>query len=149
MTMERWRPRGMRRWRPLSEELDRLFEELAAPWRRLPSVEAGFVPSMDVYEEDGTFVIRADLPGVSKEDIDVSVTGDTLTIRGSRKAKEEVKEENYYCSESFYGNFSRSITLPATVEADKAEAIYENGVLELHVPKAREAMPSKIEIKPK
>ena len=83
---------------------------------------------------------------MKREEIDVSVTGDTLTIKGERKAESEVKEEDYYCCERSYGSFFRSINLPSTVDTKKIDASYENGVLEITLPKAPEIKPKKIDI---
>ena len=91
-------------------------------------------------------MVRAELPGLKEEDIDVSVEGDTLTIKGERKAESEVKEEDYYCCERSYGSFFRSMTLPSTVDATKIEASYEDGVLEVSLPKAVEVKPKKVAV---
>ncbi|MDM7999560.1 MAG: Hsp20/alpha crystallin family protein [Dehalococcoidia bacterium] len=105
-----------------------------------------WAPALEVYEKDNNFVVKAELPGVKKEDVDVSITGDTLTIKGQKKASKEIRDEDYYRCESQYGSFSRTITLPAAVDTKKIEATYENGVLEIHVPKAKEAVPTRVEI---
>lgn len=139
--------------RPFSDidEMERFMDEvLTGPfrvmWRRLPS-EMAWAPPIDVYEREDSFIVRTELPGVRKEDVDISVTGDTLTIKGERKAPMDVKEEQYHRSEAFYGSFTRSITLPSMLDAEKIEATYENGILEIKIPKAKQAMPKKIEIK--
>jgi len=153
MVMERWRPgRGLIPWRPFRglEELERRFEDifgqpfLPSVWRRLPIEERGWAPAIEVFEKEDKFVVKAELPGMKEEDIDVSVVGDTLTIKGERKAETEVKEEDYYCCERSYGSFFRSIALPSTVDAKKIEASYEGGVLEVSLPKAAEVKPKKI-----
>ncbi len=154
--MERWRPRSLRTWDP-TEEMERFFEDplfanwpfFRAVWRRAPGEEMAWAPAIEVYEKDNNFVVRAELPGVKKDDVDISITGDTLTIKGERKTSKEVKNEDYYRCESRYGSFSRSITMPAAVDSKKIDASYENGILEIHVPKAKEAMPTKVEIKVK
>ncbi|MFW6149949.1 MAG: Hsp20/alpha crystallin family protein [Chloroflexota bacterium] len=104
---------------------------------------------MEVYEKGDDVMVRAELPGMKKEDIDISVLGDTLTISGERKSQSEVKDEDYYRCEMNYGTFSRSVALPAAVDANKVEASYDNGVLEVKLPKAEEAKPKKIEVKVK
>jgi len=91
-------------------------------------------------------VIKAELPGVDREDLGISITGDILTIDGERKAEEEVKDEDYYCCERYVGNFSRDVHLPAGVDTEKIEANYENGVLEIALPKVPEVKPKKISI---
>jgi HSP20 family protein len=118
-------------------------------WWRTPSEEVGWTPTVEMYEKGDKFVVKADLPGMKKEELDISVVGDTLTIKGERKAESEVKNEDYYRCELCYGKFSRSIALPGAVDAEKIEAKYENGVLEITLPKVEEAKPKKIEIKAK
>jgi HSP20 family protein len=155
MVMERWRPgRGIIPWRPFREleEMERRFEDilgrpfLPAMWRRIPTMEMGWAPAIEVLEKEDKFVVKAELPGMKEEDIDISVVGDTLTIKGERKAESEVKEEDYYCCERSYGSFSRSIALPSSVDAKKIEASYENGVLEVSLPKTPEVKPKKISV---
>jgi HSP20 family protein len=150
MVLERWRPGwGLRPWRPLREleEMERRFEEaFGRPWRRLPAEERAWAPPIELFEKEDKFVVKADLPGMKREEIDVSMVGDTLTIKGERKTETEVKEEDYYCCERAYGGFLRSITVPAAVDNEKIEASYENGVLEISLPKAPEVKPKKVEI---
>ena len=155
MVMERWRPgRRLIPWRPFGEleELERRFEDvfgrpfLPSVWRRLPVEERGWAPAIEVFEKEDKFVVKAELPGMKEEDIDVSVIGDTLTLKGERKAETEVKEEDYYCCERSYGSFFRSIDLPSTVDAKKIEASYENGILEVSLPKAAEVRPTKVSV---
>jgi HSP20 family protein len=155
MAIERYRPPAMMYSRPsrLMEETERLMEEsfggwpFRLMWRRMPAEEMGWAPSVEMYEKEDSFIVRAELPGVHKEDVEISVTGDILTIKGERKASEEVKGEQYHRCEVCYGPFSRSVSMPAAVDADKVEATYSNGILHLSLPKAREAMPTKIQIK--
>ena len=148
---------AMERWRPLRElgELERRFEDifgrpfLPAVWRRLPMEERGWAPPIEVFEKEDKYVVKAELPGMKEEDIDVSVIGDTLTVKGERKAESEVKEEDYYCCERSYGSFFRSIALPSNVDAKKIEASFEDGVLEVSLPKAAEVKPKKISVSAK
>ena len=158
MAMERWRPGwGITPWRPIREleDMERHFEDmlsrlrLPSVWRRLPVEEMGWAPAIELIERDDRFVVRAELPGMKEEDIDVSVVGDTLTIRGEKKASTEVKGENYYCCERSYGRFFRSIALPSTIDAKKIEASYEDGVLEVSLPKAAEVKSKKIAVSAK
>jgi len=100
-----------------------------------------------MYEQDEALVVKAALPGMEKDDIQVSVRGNTLSITGERKVESEVKEENYYCCEQRYGKFSRSISLPAGVDTEKISASYKNGILEVTLPKTEEVKPKQIEIK--
>ena len=94
-------------------------------------------------------VVKTTVPGVRPEDIEIDVTGNILSIRGERKAEKEVKEENYIRRERSYGRFSREVSLPGGVLADKAEADFEDGVLTITIPKAEEAKPKVIKVKSK
>jgi len=107
------------------------------------------MPAIDIYEKEDKYIVKAELPGMKEEDIDVSVVGDTLTIKGERKTEEEVKDEDYYRCERAYGSFMRSISLPSEVEADKIEAKYEDGVLEVSLPKAAEVKPKRVTVSPR
>lgn len=129
--------------------MDRLFEEsFVRPSRLWPGVEAGDVP-VDVYQTVDDVVVEAALPGIKPEEVDITITGDTLTIKGEHKEEQAVKEEDYFYRERRYGAFSRSVAIPAKVKSDKAEAVFENGVLTLRLPKAEEIKPKQIKIKPK
>jgi len=158
MTMERWRlGRGLIPWRPFREleEMERRFEDIFARpflptvWRRAPALEMGWAPAIEVFEKEDKFVVKAELPGMKEENMDISVVDDTLTIKGEKKTESEVKEEDYYCCERSYGSFSRSIALPSNVDAKKIEASYEDGVLEVSLPKAPEVKPKKIAVSAK
>jgi HSP20 family protein len=158
MVLERWRPgRGLGPWRPFREleEMERRFEDILgrsswpAVWRRIPATELGWAPAIEAFEKEDKFVVKAELPGMKEEDIDISVVGDTLTIKGERKAESEVKEEDYYCCERSYGSFSRSIAIPSNVDGNKIEAGYEDGVLEVSLPKAHEVKPKKVTVSAK
>lgn len=111
--------------------------------------ERGWAPAIEVFDKEDKYVVKAELPGMKEEDIDVSVVGDTLTIKGERKAETEVKEEDYYCCERSYGSFFRSIALPPNVDTKKIEASFEDGVLEVSLPKAPEVKPKKIAVSAK
>jgi len=117
-------------------------------WRR-ERAAFGWVPTIDVMEKDDKYIVKADLPGMKEEDVDVSVVGDALVIKGERKEESEVKEEDYYCCERSYGSFSRSVALPSNVDADKIEADYSDGVLEVTLPKAAGVQPKKIGVSAK
>jgi len=158
MVIERWRPgRRLIPWRPFreQEDMERRLEDifgrpsLFATWRRLPTVEREWTPTLEVFEKEDKFVVKVELPGMKEEDIDVSVKDDTLTIKGERKSESDVNEEDYYCCERSYGSFFRSIALPSTVNAKKIEASYEDGVLEVSLPKAAEVQPKKISVSAK
>jgi len=154
MAMERWRPWAPRFWRPFREmeEMERWLDEVfrrftPSVWRRLPAEEVTWMPVLEMYEKPDKFVVRVELPGIKREEIDIHIVGDTLTISGERKASMEVKDEEYQRCEFCYGKFSRSINLPAAINAAKVDATYENGILEISLPKAEEIKPKRIEIK--
>lgn len=144
MAIESWRP--MREMRRLTDEMERLMEETfgpyeGGPWALLPGVRRRVFP-VNLYQKNNDLIVESSLPGIRPEDVDVSVSGRTLTIRAERREAKEVKEEDYYCREIATGHFSRQVTLPVDVQADKSEATYENGMLRLRlplVPAAREA----------
>lgn len=147
MSITRWEP--FRDLISLREAMDRLFEE---SWVR---PRAGwFLPTegtlaVDIYETDDDVVVKTAVPGVKPEDIDITISGNTLTIAGETKAEEKVEEENYIRRERRYGRFSRSVTLPSGVQGEKAEATFEHGLLTLTIPKAEEAKPKVIKVKSK
>jgi len=153
MAVERWRPRWFRRWEPfreLEEEMERLFEEWPSrPWTRRALVVREWAPRVDMFDHVDKVIVKAELPGVKKEDIEISVAGGVLTIKGERRAEEEVKDEDYYCCERFRGTFYRAIQLPTDVETERIEADYTDGILEITLPKVPEVKPKKIEVKVK
>jgi HSP20 family protein len=103
-------------------------------------------PPVDIYETDGELVMKAELPGFAKDDINIEMKDHTLVIKGERKREGEVKEGNYHRMERVYGAFQRSFTLPTTVEQEKIRASYKDGVLELHFPKLQAAQPKRIAV---
>ena len=103
-------------------------------------------PQVDIYEEDNTFVIKAALPGVEKDNISVDLNGRVLTIRGERSENKEIKEDNYYRKETAYGRFQRSFTLPDEVDEKTIKADYKDGILTVSVPKPVEHRPKKITV---
>jgi len=145
------------KWSPIKEledmrrDMDRLFEEFFTPhrrmfsWRRPLEAEA-IVPNIDMFDRKTEIVIRVDLPGVEKDNIELTVTKDTLTIKGSIKQDETIKDEDYYARERSFGTFARTITLPQEVDSTKAKASYKNGVLEITLPKKEEAKPAEIKV---
>jgi HSP20 family protein len=155
MTTERRQPeKGLTAWQPLREveEVGRRFEDvfgrpfLPGIWRVFPSEEMVWAPAINVLEKEDKFLVKVELPGVKEEDVNVTVAGGTLTVEGEKKAESEVKKKGYYYSETSYGSFSRSITLPSTVDASKIEANYDKGVLEISLPKAPEVKAKKIRV---
>ncbi len=105
-----------------------------------------FVPAVDVREDEGHYLVKADLPGISKEGLDVSITDNVLTIRGERTEKSEKKEKGYWHSERWSGSFSRSLELPAEVDASKVSASFKDGVLELSIPKPEQTKPKQVKV---
>lgn len=127
------------------ELMERQFENLFgrpfsmwSPIRRFITPEA-FAPSVDIYEEDGNVVLKAELPGVSKEDVEVNLTDHLLTISAEKKKEEKVEEKNFYRQERYYGSFTRSFEIPTEVQADQVKAKFQDGVLEVRLPKTEEA----------
>jgi HSP20 family protein len=108
-----------------------------------------WLPDMDVFDRDGKTVVRVDLPGVKREDIEVTIDGDLLTIQGHREEEKEVKEESYYCAERATGQFSRTISLPEGVAAEAVEASYKDGTLEVVIPKPAVEKPASAKVKVK
>jgi len=153
MAITRWRPRyewsPFRALRELEDEMNRTFGLVRWPERETGLLEHAWRPSMDVYHDNGKLVIKADLPGLAKEDLDISVVDNRLTIKGERKHENEVKEENFHRIERVHGTFERTFELPATVDAGKIEAAYKDGVLELTLPEKPEAKPKQVTVKVK
>lgn len=140
-------------------DVERMFEEWfddfgSRPFPRLwrpdfsrfqqISLEA---PALDVYEQKDDLIVKAEIPGLTKDEIDISLEGNTLTIKGEKKKEEEVKEEDYYRCERMFGAFSRSVELPIDVQADKVNASFKNGVLEIRLPKSEEARKNVVKVK--
>lgn len=144
----------LRKWSPF-KELSTLHQEMDELFRRtfgsMGGLTRGFLreawyPSIESYIKEGNFVIHAELPGIDSKDVDISVVGDQLTIKGERKASKEVKDEEYLLCEVCYGSFERTITLPEGVKTDKVNATYKNGVLEIAMPAEIAALPRRIPI---
>jgi HSP20 family protein len=104
-------------------------------------------PVVDLFEERDDIVVKAELPGMDKDNIQVNLTDHTLTIKGEKKKEEEEKEENYYRSERSYGSFVRTLELPREVHAEKVKASFKNGILEVRMPKTEEAKAKEIKVK--
>jgi HSP20 family protein len=146
--------RELVKWEPLREvsrlrrEMDRLFEDffgLRPAWGRAWEME--WAPAVDVAETADQVVVKAEVPGIDPKEINISLVGDVLTIKGEKKSEREEKKESYHLVERSYGSFSRSLTLPAAVDADKIEAKYEKGVLTVTCPKKETVKPKAIPIK--
>ena len=147
---------AIQRWEPFSElmslrqAMDRLFEDsFVRPSRTLATIGEAATPALDVYQTPNEVVVKAALPGIKPEDVNIDITGDTLTIKGETKAKQEIKRDDYLYQERRYGTFSRSVVLPGGLKPDRAEATMEDGVLALTIPKAEELKPKSIKVKAK
>jgi HSP20 family protein len=148
-------------WRPFMDlthwerDMDRMMEDFfgrrTRPWwpeRWFRTDELGLrAPVVDVFEEKDDIVVKAELPGMAKDNIEVNLTDHTLTIKGEKKKEEEVKEENYYRTERSYGSFLRTLELPKDVHGDKVKASFKNGILEVRMPKTEEAKAKEIKVK--
>lgn len=131
----------------LRDEINRLFEPPFANLGRDYDFFDSWAPALDLFEDKENLVVRAELPGMKNEDIDVSVHQNTLTISGERKSEKRDEGSEVSRSERFLGRFQRSFTLPKTVESNKVKASYKDGVLTVTLPKTEEAKPKQIEIK--
>lgn len=144
------------RWDPFADRslfrhsIDRLYDEsfVRPGFGWIAPVSAANL-AIDMYETKDDVIVKAALPGIKPEQVQVSITGDMLTIRGESKDENQIKEENYVRKERSFGSFSRCVTLPGGLKADKADATFENGVLTLKIPKAEEAKPKTIKVKTK
>lgn len=132
----------------LRDSMDRMFDERflrPLTWRAADGESIS--PAIDVHQDADWIVVEAALPGVKPEDVDISITGQTLTIRGEAKADERIERDQYLYRERRYGAFHRQLQLPVRVEGERAEADFEDGVLNLRIPKADEVKPRRIEVK--
>jgi HSP20 family protein len=141
------------RWDPFAEisslrrAMDRLFDDFMSP--RLWRAEGEWAFPVDVYETDEAVVVKAALPGMNPDDVEISLSNDALTIRGEVKQEEKTERENYYRRELRYGSFARTVPLPTRVDQERAEAEFENGLLTVTLPKAEELRPKSIKVRVK
>jgi HSP20 family protein len=127
----------------LQQRLNRGFESA----RQTSEEQLGtWAPAVDIYETEKEIVLKADLPGLKLEDVDISLNNNVLSVRGERRFEKEVKDDNYHRVERAYGNFVRTFTLPNTVNVEQIDASYENGVLKITLPKREEARPKQIKV---
>lgn len=151
--------RSVTPWRPfmgvIERDMDRMLDDFFGRrtrpwwperWFRTDELDVR-APAVDMFEEKDDIVIKAEIPGMDKDNIQVNLTDHTLTIKGEKKKEEEVKEENYFRSERSYGTFLRTVELPRDVHADKVKATFKNGVLEVRMPKTEEAKAKEIKVK--
>jgi len=147
MALIRWEP--VRELHTVQSEMNRIFNTFFdSPTPRgtgKPTLRR-WIPAMDVVEADGQYVLRADLPGMSEADVKIELDDNVLTISGERKSEREQRSEGYHRVERASGSFSRSLTLPEGVDADDIEANFDNGVLEIRIPKPEQPKPRKVEI---
>jgi HSP20 family protein len=131
----------------LQREMNRLFDfPVDRPWGESTLLGSQWSPAIDVYDSNDNILIKAELPGLKKDEINISVKNNSLVIQGEKKRDSEVKEENFYKTERFYGSFCRTIQLPSDVDVDKIDAKYKDGVLSLTLPKKEESKPKQITI---
>jgi HSP20 family protein len=127
--------------------MDRLWDRFFSERPALDMLEKSWEPTLDISETKSDLIVKAELPGIDPKEIDISLTGDTLTIKGEKQQEKEEKEENYYRIERSYGIFSRTIKLPVSVQNNKIKASYQHGVLKITLPKSEEAKQKQIKIK--
>ena len=134
-------------FRDIREEMDRLWEGFPRLPHLRPLMAEPAWPAVDVFEKNGSLVVKADVPGMTAKDIEVTLTEDGVTVSGQRSEEKEVKEKDFYRCERSYGSFMRQVPLPAGADRDKAQANFKDGVLEISFPLKEEAKQKKIEVK--
>jgi HSP20 family protein len=145
MAITRWRP--FRDVISIQDEMNRLFDDFfGRPITRPEWAEVAWCPCVDVSETKDDVIINTEIPGMSKDDVKVSVQDNILTLSGEKKQEKEEKDANYHRVERSYGSFSRSFTLPTTVQPDKVKAAYRDGILRITLPKSEEVKPKQIPI---
>jgi len=148
MALVPWEPREVRQLRNI---FDDFFDFGFLPQNRNLKnkwLEGGdWSPLVDIIDEKDRIIAKAELPGVNKEDIKITFSDNTLSIRGERKEEKDTKKENYYCCERVHGSYSRTIALPVDIDRERIKSSFKNGVLEIVLPKAKESRPKEIEIK--
>ncbi len=139
------------RWHPfqdlldVKDDFDKVVDKIFG--EELEIFERKKFPIVDIYEDGENIILKAELPGVKKEDISVNITGDTITISGKKEEEKEVKEKNYYRKERKSGSFTRSFTLPCEIDKENVKATFKNGILEIVLPKVEKEKTKQIEIK--
>jgi HSP20 family protein len=147
MEIVTWRPFGA--LSPFRKEMDRLLDRFSGETPFARTFTEMWSPSVDISENKDNFVVKAELPGLEAKDVNVSISGDVLTIKGEKKAEEEEKDEHYHRVERYSGSFQRVFHLSSGVKADKIEANFDKGVLKVILPKVEEAKKKEIEVKVK
>jgi len=145
MAVVKWDP--FRDLISIQDRMNRLFEQTLSRSRGEEGITAAtWTPAVDIYETVDTIVIKAELPGLTREDIDIQIEDNTLILRGERRFAKDVQQENYLRIERAYGSFHRTFTLPATIQQEEIRAVFRDGVLELILPKTEGAKPKRISI---
>ena len=144
MAVVKWDP--FRDLISIQDRMNRLFEQTLSRSRGEEGAAAAWTPAVDIYETPDTIVIKADLPGVVREDIEIQIDDNTLTLKGERRFSKDVQEESYLRIERTYGSFHRCFTLPASIRQEEIRAVCRDGVLELALPKAEGSKPRRIAI---
>jgi HSP20 family protein len=140
----RWDP--FREMSSLQERMNRLFSDQLGAITHDEALTGNFVPPVDVYEDENSIQVRLEVPGIDEKDIDIRLENNVLTVRGERKFEKEEKEENFHRVERRYGTFTRSFTLPSTVNSEDVQADYDKGVLKIRLAKRAEAKPKQIKV---
>ena len=130
----------------MRDDIDRLFESPLAEWARGSNLLSGWNPALDLYEDKDNLYVKVELPGMKREDIDVSLHEGSLSISGERKSEQKHEDAEVYRAERFFGRFQRTVTLPTPVAADKVKAQYKDGVLTITLPKTEAAKPKQIDV---
>jgi HSP20 family protein len=141
--LTRWDP--FREFSTLQDRLNRMFRDSYGD-REEPLTTSTFAPPVDVYEDEHNVTLKIEVPGIDEKDLDVRIENNTLTVHGERKFEKEEKEENFRRVERQYGSFTRSFTLPNTVDTDSIQAAYEKGILKVQLAKKAEAKPKQIKV---
>ena len=144
MALVRWDP--VRELDSLQSDMNRLFDRFFDSGRGNGSAVRRWIPAMDLVESEEDIVLRADLPGMTEEDVEIETKDGVLTVSGERKAEHEQKGEGFHRVERAFGRFSRTLSLPDGVDASRVAASFDNGVLEVRVPKPEETKPTRVEI---
>lgn len=142
--LTRWDP--FREFTSLQDRMNRLFHDSFAEGREEALTNTAFAPPVDVYEDEHNVTLKIEVPGIDEKDIDVRIENNTLTVHGERKFEKQEKEENYRRVERQYGSFTRSFTLPNTVDSENVVANYDQGVLKVKLAKKAEAKPKQIKV---
>jgi len=151
MNLTRWQRSesvwpGFGRLSNLRDEIDRLFEVPLAELARTSQLLSGWTPALDLHEDKDNLFVKIELPGMKKEDINISLHDGSLSISGERRSEEKTENTEVYRSERFVGRFQRTVTLPAPIAVDKVKADYKDGILTITLPKTEEAKPKQIDV---